>query len=1020
MNETQLKVYQERAKRFHAALLNRLFSDTRTLDAQISPSVQPIAFKDRKKGKFQTITEGGRWGKPWESAWIRITGKVPAEWAGQPVFAKLELGGEILIFSDKGLPLYSLTNTSAFVSQYRKNLYPLIETAKGGETIDLWAELCAAGIMGDEESTDYFSGNFEAGLIRHLTFGVFNRDAWHLHNDFTVLQSLLATQPEKSYRRVQLTMALNRAIDLFADDPANAVPAREALAPELAKPALRSALSTTAVGHAHIDTGWLWPVRETIRKCARTFASQLDNLDRYPGYVFGASAPQHYAWMKEHYPELFEKIKARVAEGRWEPQGGMWVEADCNIISGESMVRQFLHGKNFYMDEFGFDVKNLWLPDVFGYSAAMPQIIRKAGCDWFVTQKISWSQFNKFPYHTFLWRGIDNTEVMTHFPPEDTYNSFLIPEGLCHAQNNFNENYFLPEFLTLFGVGDGGGGPRPEHIENGLRTANLEGAPQVKFGRADQMLKRLAKYAEEFPGWVGELYLELHRGTLTTQARTKRGNRRSEQLLTAAEFLLSALPAGEYPRRELEALWKKVLINQFHDIIPGSSIGGVYSVTEAEHAEVLAACERLIGDAAAKLLTADDEALTVINTLSCDYVSPVRLPDDWAGRQVLDAAGREVILQSEADGGVWALGNFPPQSLTTLRRGKARKAAKAKLANSLLLENELVRYEFDRQGRLVSAFDKTTENEVISGAAGNLLALYVDRPNNWDAWDVDFTYMDTPPEYAKAVRVERTADGPVRQALAFELTVGQSKIRQQAVLAANSKRLDFVTEVDWHESFRMLRVSFPTTVTTAEASCDIQYGFARRPTHRNTSWDIARFEVAAHRYVDLSDANGGAALLNDCKYGYKLQDGVLDLNLLRSPKYPDPDADQGKHLFTYSFLPHAGGLVGSEVMQEAACLNRAPFLFAGSAGTAALPCRLVEGQGVSLEVLKRGEKSDRRVIRLVETDGTNSAAVLAVPEGSTLVETNLVEWQEGAKKKSKEGRVEVALRPFEIKTYFIQ
>ncbi len=1015
MDQKKFIIYRDRARLFLERLKENLFFESLPLKAEIYTTKQPVAFSDRLSGNYREIREGESWGEAWDSAWIHLTGTVPAEWAGRPVWCRLYLGGELLICDAQGVPFYGLTHMSVYDSSYRKDLFPITETAEPGSKIDLWGELAANGLFGIQGITE----DSGLGRIRTMRFGHFNTAAWELCNDFAVLYSLLESMPATDYRAVQINMALNDAVSAYADNPANAAAARACLAKQLALPAEKSALTTIAVGHAHIDTGWLWPVRETIRKCARTFASQIYNLERYPDYVFGASAAQHYAFVKEYYPELYEKIREKIKEGRWEIQGGMWVEADCNIISGESMVRQFLYGKNFFMDEFGFDVKNLWIPDVFGYSASMPQIIKKSGCDYFITQKISWSQFNKFPYHTFLWRGIDNTEVLTHFPPEDSYNSWMLPGGLRKAQDNFNENYFLPEFLTLTGIGDGGGGPKLEHIEYGLRSANLEGVPHVKFGRADKFLERLSKFADKLPQWVGELYLELHRGTLTTQSRTKRNNRKCEQMLTAAEFLCSCLPVADYPADELDALWKKVLLNQFHDIIPGSSIHKVYENTEAEHAEVLKRCAALIETAAEKLLRQEKDAVTVLNTLSYDYTSPVRLPDEWAGCSVTDESGREILTQTE-NGALWALGNFPPQSFTTLTRGKASGSVKAGVDKALVLENDLVRYEFDSDARLLRAFDKTANREVVCGAAGNLLGLYVDEPNNWDAWDVDFTYQDVPPVYVTGSRAEKVAAGPVRQVLEFELAVDKSKIRQQVVLAANSKRLDFNTEVDWNEHHRMLRVTFPTAIRAAEARCDIQYGYITRPTHRNTLWDFARFEVAAQRYVDIADANGGAALLNDCKYGYKLLDGVLDLNLLRSPENPDPEADLGHHSFTYSFLPHEGGLVGSEVIQEAACLNRAPLVLPGRSEALMLPCRLVGGAGASLEVLKLAYKRDERIIRVVETDGCNSTARLALEPGRKLVETNLVEWSSGMTLNQEDGVVEIPLKPFEIRTFRIR
>jgi alpha-mannosidase len=777
-------------------------------------------------------------------------------------------------------------------------------------------------------------------------------------------------------------------------------------------------LTTVAVGHAHIDAAWLWPMRESIRKCGRTFASQLYYLKEYKDYVFGASQAQLYAFTREHYPELYQEIKDYVAEGRWEIQGGMWVEADCNIISGESMVRQFVHGKNFFRDEFGVDVKNLWLPDVFGYSAAMPQILKKSGCDYFLTQKISWNQFNQFPYHSFFWQGIDGNKVLTHFPPESNYNSPLEPEHLVKARNQYKENYLAPLFLTLFGMGNGGGGPKSETIENGLRAADVEGCPKVKFGRADDFFTQLEKYSELLPSWVGELYLEFHRGTLTSQGKSKLLNRRCEQILALTEFVCSCLPLDEYPDSELDKAWKTVLTNQFHDIIPGSSIREVYAVSEEELAGVLKLCEKLQTEAARKLLQADSQAITVVNTLSYPYTHAVRLPASWSNCEVFDENMSLIPTQSEDNGEVWGIGNFMPQSFTTLRRGKAVET-QAKLVDTLVLENDLIRYEFNRNAHLISAFDKEAQRELIGKAGGNHLKLYVDRPHEWDAWDIDFDYEEHFLEEAIVTGISKAGIGKVRQTLRFELKVGASVLSQQMILSANSKRLDFVTVVQWREQHHMLRVNFDTTIDAPEAICDIQYGYVKRPTHTNTSWDFARFEVAAQRYVDISGPDGGVAMLNDCKYGHHLSSGALNLNLLRSPTSPDEIADQGEHTFTYSLLPHNGNFINSNVMPEAACLNRPPAVWEGAL-SAAMPCQVVKRSGVTLEVLKKAEKSNHRMIRCVENNGSNSSITLRFSDAKTLLETNLIEWEQLGEIYVENHLVTLNFKPFEIRTFIIK
>ncbi len=695
----------------------------------------------------------------------------------------------------------------------------------------------------------------------------------------------------------------------------------------------------------------------------------------------------------------------------------MWVEADCNITGGESLVRQFLHGKNFFMDEFGVDVHNLWIPDVFGYSAAIPQIMQKAGVDFFLTQKLSWSRHNEFPHNTFRWRGIDGTEVITHFPPENDYNGTLLPSNLCNAQTRFKENAILDDFTSLFGIGNGGGGPSETHIENGLRLKSLNGAPTVKFGTAESYFEKLRDKADQFESWSGELYLEVHRGTFTTQAATKKGNRKLELKLRETEMLCSMLEPCDYPRKTLDATWKKLLTNQFHDILPGSSIRMVYEQAERDYADGIATCNELIANAAKTLFCDSDSAVTLMNSLGAAFSAPIRLPDSWAGHQVIDATGSDLAVQEE-EGGCFALTSLAPYSLTSLRRGAPVSPVAAPTAqNELVLENEFIRYTFAPDATISSIYDKQTERECLpEGDKANLFSLYVDIPHCFDAWDIDLWYEQNLLEHAQSVSYTRMPDGPVRNRIRFELKIGSSTISQQIVLPVNSRRLDFETNVDWREMHRMLRVAFPTTIRASEATCEIQYGYLRRPTHRNTSWDMAKFEVASHRYVDLSDHDSGMAVLNDCKYGYKLAENVIDLNLLRSPTEPDPDADYGKHSFTYSLLPHNGSFIESEVIPQAAMLNQPPLILDGCENkTGALPCRL-EAEAISLEVLKRAEKGDEWILRLVETRGRHSSGTLILNEGSTLTETDLMEWNDGESIQTNSS-VELELNPFEIRTY---
>ncbi len=1021
MNQKDTLIAIRRIDQFYRRAIRNIITDSVSLEATCARSADPVSFEERTQLRYTQIETGAIWGQTWESAWFHLTGTVPTSWRGKTVVAQLDLGGEGLVFLPDGQIVQGITNGSVFDTEFGRDIVRLHDSCVGGEVIELWVEAAANGLFGmfcdldpDARSTNRYG--FYDARVNSIRLGVFDTAIWELTLDLRVLLGLIKSLPEHSVRRARIIKTAIEGLNAFAIGGDNPLVLREILAKEMSKPASASSLLVTAIGHAHIDTAWLWPVKESIRKCARTFATQLDLIDRYPDYIFGASQAQHYAFVKERYPELYKRVKAAVKAGRWEVQGGMWVEADCNVPSGESLVRQILHGKNFFRDEFGVDVDNLWLPDVFGYSAALPQILLKSGINYFLTQKLSWNQVNEFPFHTFKWQGIDGSEVMTHFPPENTYNSQLAAESLVTAQDQFKEKEYIDEFISLFGVGDGGGGPKEEHIQMGRRMVNLEGAPRVRFGSARDFFHRLAKHYDEVPTWVGELYLELHRGTLTTQAFVKWANRRLEHKLRALEMLCSCLPVDRYPQKSLDDIWKTVLINQFHDIIPGSSIWRVYRLVDEQYREALSLCDNIMTDVASKLLERNEDCITLFNSLHYRYEGAVLLPAEWSHCTVKDANGNVLSSQIENDQLIVQV-NVAPYSFMTLTKvvSNARPLLQAK---RLVLDNELVRYEFTEQGTLCRCFDKETGREIIPpDQPGNVLTLYEDRPNDWDAWDIDAFYRDAVLENAIVVKAESLPSGDVRQGLFFRYRIGQSQIDQRVYLGRSSKRLDFETVVDWHEKHRMLRVAFPVTVQTDQATFDIQFGFLRRSIHRNTSWEQARFEVAGHRYADLSEQDHGVALLNDSKYGYHVENGLLDLNLLRSPNYPDPDADQGEHHFVYSLLPHAGDLAHSEVIAEAARLNQGLMVFDGyRASNKIIPVRLI-GEGVSLEVVKKAEKESCLILRIVETHGRHSSGRLEIDlPGASLEETDLMEWT-SQKLTSVTGPVELRMKPFEIRTY---
>ncbi len=1023
MNRKLEEILITRAERFRDSISKRILSRSIPLKAHYWNCGQPVSFDKRLDGEYQFIAEGTKWGEAWESAWFRLSGEVPEEWKGCKISAHLDFSGEGLVFNSSGEILQGITNGSVFDNEFSRDIVPVREACDGGEEIELWVETAANGLFGvythadpDPDVPNRY-GHFDAS-VNSIKLCVFDESLWHLWLDLQILIGFIHTLPEKSVRRARIIQSLSDAIDVYADTRSNLDSCRAILDTELNKPATPSDLKVTAVGHAHIDTAWLWPVRETIRKCARTFASQLALIDKYPNYVFGASQPQHYAFVKEYYPDLYVKIKKAVEEGRWELQGGMWVEADCNVISGESMIRQILHGKNFFMDEFGADVNNLWLPDVFGYSPALPQILKKSGIDYFLTQKMSWNQFNEMPHHTFIWQGIDGSELLTHFPPENNYNSQLGTKFLVPAQEHFKEKAYIDEFISLFGVGDGGGGPKEENIELGLRMADLESSPRVSFGTAHEFFNRLEKYRDQLPKWVGELYLELHRGTLTSQALVKKSNRLLENKLKSIEWLYSLLPIEDYPQEQIDSIWKTVLINQFHDIIPGSSINAVYKVTHAEYDEAAKACDSLLEKFAQQYFNEDEDSLILINIHGHVFKDVIELPESWHGVEVVDDGNNPIPVQNEGAIST-ALVSVPAFSILSLR--KNNNSVSEEGTGSLTLENSLIRYEFSTNGQLINAFDKECHKQVISEMhPGNVLTLYDDHPNNWDAWDIDIYYEKAKVETFSSETCKPLASGRVRQGLYFEGRIGKSTLVQHAYLANNSKRLDFQMEIDWREKHRMLRTAFPVSVNSDFASFDIQYGFVNRATHRNTSWDMARFEVVGHKYADLSDNDYGVALLNDCKYGYKILGHTIDMNLLRSPNHPDPDADMGKHEFTYSFYPHSGDLIHSDVQAQAMQLNQKLLVFENTMyRNSILPIR-VQGNGLSLEVVKKAEKEDCLVVRIVETFGCHSSGKLLLEaKASEIIETELMEWSDGTVYTSV-SEINLSLTPFEIKTFKVK
>ena len=782
------------------------------------------------------------------------------------------------------------------------------------------------------------------------------------------------------------------------------------------------------VGHAHLDTAWLWPLRETIRKCARTFSTVLELMDRYPEYRFVVSQAQHLAWMRDHYPELWARMKVRIAEGRLEPTGSMWVESDCNIPSGESLVRQIVHGKRFYLQELGIETNDVWLPDVFGYSAALPQIMRRSGIQFFLTQKLSWNQYNTLPHHSFLWEGIDGSRVFTHFPPADTYSGRVGVRELRFGVENFKDHDRATRSLYLFGYGDGGGGPTAEMLESARRLADLDGVPRLTMEGPRQFFTAAEAEIRDPAVWVGELYLESHRGTYTSQAATKRANRRAEFALRDAELWTALAPGAPYPGARFDDLWKLLLLHQFHDIIPGSGIHWVYEDTARDHARILSEAETHIASAIALHVDALDTTgkafpVVVFNSLSHPRRELVSCPVSSAVSAAIDESGGAGPVQYDAEGLAVFEATVPACGYRVYDLVVAEHVAPAGVeADSRSLENVHLRVELDDQGLLSSVFDKSARRQVLApGTLGNRFQLHPDYPNFFDAWDIDRFAFDQVVDLDDVESVDLVERGPLRAAIRVVRLFGDSRVTQVISLGAGSRFVDFDTEVEWHETNRLLKVAFPVDVRSLRATYEIQYGHVERPTHANTSWDVARFEVCAQKWADLSEPGYGVSLLNDCKYGYDISGNVIRLSLLRAPTWPDPVADRGHHRFRYRLLPHAGDFRQAGTVDAGYDLN-VPLRVVATSSHEGVPgaggsLLTVDEPHVVVEVVKRSDDdADALVVRLYEAWGQRGQVTLRAPwdiRRATL--TDLLE-RDLAETPAQGRSVTLPVAPFQITT----
>ncbi|MEQ6120308.1 alpha-mannosidase [Reichenbachiella sp. MALMAid0571] len=966
-------------------------------------SAEPTTFEEQKKATYKPIAVGENWGSNFDCAWFKLTGTIPESFKGHEVVALINLGGEVCIYDHEGKAIQGLTNKrigNEFDEAEIKRRVYLTDKANGNEEINLLMDAGANNIMGVSELNGVIIAD---GTVNQAEMAIFDRNKWQLFLDYDLLFKFQALLEEKSRHKKTIIYALNEVINLYGDgSDENVQSCREVLAVELKKRANASAMKVSAIGHAHIDIAWLWPLRETVRKTARSFSTALKMMEEYPEYKFGASQPHLYQMVKDNHPELFERIKEAVKQGRWECQGGMWVEADCNVSGGESLVRQLLYGKKFFKEEFDQDVDNLWLPDVFGYSAALPQMLIKSGINFFMTQKISWNQFNRFPHHTFIWEGLDGTEIFSHFLCNDTYNSNCAPDNIKMFETANQDADRTEHSLLLYGVGDGGGGPDRKHIERLRRMADLEDMPKVEMEFARDFFQKIKATAKDLQKWNGELYLEYHRGTLTTQALVKKKNRKLEILIREVEFLFSMFGMEIYPQDQLERLWKVILLNQFHDIIPGSSINRVYKECHEEYDAARLELLDLLKEGESRLLANAEShdlegknGLLVYNSLSWDREEIVEIPEGITKVKV-PSLGYAVVHDP--------VDLFADLSVTDCQ-----------------LENDLIRVVLNDQGYVESIYDKEFDREILQeGQLANVFKLYEDQPITYEAWDVDIYYEEIPPVLPKLVSKHVMEHGKLRASIAIKFKGEKFELDQIISLSEGSKRIDFHTTVDWNEDQKMLRVDFPVKIKSQQATFEIQYGHVKRNTHSNTSWDMAQFEVVAHKWADLSQPNYGVALINDCKYGHKIKDNIISLNLLRSPKSPDAEADMHVHEFSYALFPHTGDHIEGKVVQEAYQFNFPmrvlPFSGKLGGGDSDYSGIRLSKENVIIESLKKAEYSDSLILRLYESSGIDTDLELTCAENIDKVWiTNLMEEDEKVIDVQND-TLKLHFNPFEINT----
>ncbi|WP_238404280.1 alpha-mannosidase [Paenibacillus paridis] len=983
-----------------------LYRHLQTISFEYMPVNQWLSYEEAIKGSYAPIASGTQWGEKWHYGWFKTTVELPAAAAGERVELRLALGSESTIYVNGRL---------AGAQDHQHHTLTLTREAVIGDCFEIVVEAYAGH---DRELPVYKAATIEA----------IQQELYQFFIDLKVLFQLRGALSPNSLRVTEIDRGLLKLISKLdwsvneAGLTALALEGRETM-----KPLLECVNGSTVpklfmMGQSHLDIAWLWPIEETKRKIARTLSNQLSLLEEYPEYRYTQSQPYLFQLAKDLYPELYGRIKRFVAEGRIIPEGGMWVEPDTNIPSGESLIRQFLHGKRFFREEFGVDNEMLWLPDVFGYSGNLPQIMRKCGIQYFASVKMFQTYDNisdPFPFNTFTWEGIDGSSVAVHLMD---YGPFPNPADVNFAVKQWEERVQkegIATRLSQFGYGDGGGGANRDDLEFLRRMANLEGVPQTEISSPIEFFEDLKRRGMPEARYVGELYYPAHRGTLTSQAKMKRGNRKGELALREAE-LWSALAQlrgrSAYPKQGLDDAWRKLLLLQFHDILPGNSISRVHEEAEQDFEELLLSADKLAHAAASALTDASRLGLTVFNSLPWERTVLVELPEGFVGARKLDG---ESLAHQFYQGKTVAKILVPGLNHLSLVQDQTEAVpGEGVKATASSLENEWLRLTLNEFGEITSLWDKETNEEWADGLCNEML-MYRDQPSNFDAWEIDRRYAESAIRLPEQAAIRVTAQGPLFAELYIERVINQSVVSQSVRLEAGSRRVEFRTSVDWREKHKLLKVGFAVNVHAAESLNEIQFGYVKRPNHYSRPHDADRYEVNQHKWSSLVEGDRVFSLLNDCKYGLNVAGKHMNLTLLRSPTWPDERADEGKHEFTYALHVWNKGFISNPVIREAYELNCPVLTLPGQAVPAPslLAC---DRDNIIIESVKLAEDgSGDWIARLYEAKGASTRCLITagIPIRSAC-ETDMLEKQVVVTLELRQASQGIALAftPFEVKT----